>query len=118
VLLVRDSTNGYAATAKNGSSLYDWASLGLMASIRAARHASTFKASRLAALGKRLRFADGLPSDYVYDYISLRGRSGLTFQTGFTETIVGLSRMANDGVAAARFGNVFRQQPLVRPQSA
>lgn len=118
VLLVRDSTAGYAYIAKNGSSLYAWDSMGLMAGIRATRHPGSFKASRLAALGRRQRYADGLPSDAVYDYISLRGRSGLSYQTGFTETILSQSRMVNDGVAAARFGNTFRQQPQVMPVSA
>lgn len=117
LLLVRDANNGLAATAKNASKLYDWGAMGMMAPIRASRHASTFKTARLTPLGKKLRYADGLPSDYTYDAITLRGRSGLSYQTSFQENILNVARMVNDGVAAAQFGSVYRQQPQAMPVS-
>lgn len=94
---------------RNGSTLYDWGALGCVARLWAARHASDFKTARVAALGKTQRFQNGKASDGMqFDRIGLRGRSGLSFQTSFTETIVSRSRRVNDAVAAAQWGTAYR----------
>lgn len=89
VLLVRDSTSNYAAIAKNGNSLYDWGAFGLMSPLWARRHAAAFKPARNQACRARQRFADGKPSDGNWDDVGfLRGRQGLSWQTGFTEQLM------------------------------
>lgn len=109
LLLVRDSTNSYAATAKNASSLYDWASFGVLSRMWAARHTATFKLSRLYPLGVVRRWDYGVPQDAVYDRIPLRGQCGLSYQTSFTSSINGVARRVNDLVAAACFGANYRE---------
>lgn len=87
-LLVRDPTAAYAATAKNGSALYDWGAFGLMSPIWSARRAGSFKTARNASVLERRRLSDGRPSDgYWDDRGYLRGRQGLSFQTDFFETL-------------------------------
>lgn len=117
-LLVRDAGAGYVAVKMNASGYYDWGSFGLLAAVRARRHAATFKEARLDALGPVDRFNDGLRTDALRDFISLRGRSGLSFQTAFVETLVGAERRVNDGVAAARFGLSLRELPQSYPVQA
>lgn len=87
LLLVRDPTTR-AALAKNGNSLYDWGAFGLMSPLWASRHAPAFKIARNQACRTRRRLSDGLPSDGWWDERGLvRGRQGLSWQTGFVETL-------------------------------
>lgn len=124
-LLVRDSTNGYAATAMNGSSRYDWGALGLLAKLWNARHRTSFQAKFVGALGPRQRVHDGRPSDgLTFDRIYKRGQSGLSHQTYFTDTVgtwfdspgphpfpvfTAITASVNDAIRAAQFGRVFRE---------
>lgn len=126
VLTVRDSSASYAATATNGSSLYDWGVFGLLSALLAATNLTSLKNSRLNALNLTQRFSDGKPSDAVYDRIELRGLSGLTYQTAFAsdpntpdstqstpvtsiDTSISAITMTNDAVLASQFGLSFRQ---------
>lgn len=88
LLLVRDSANNYAATKQNAGSLYDWGAFGVLAPLWSARYNFGFKTGRYqSALGRR-RLSDGLPSDGEwYESGLLRGRTGLTYQTSFLETL-------------------------------
>jgi hypothetical protein len=107
-----------ASANMNGSSMYDWGAFGLISALRQARHQSTFTTARLYALPRRQRYVDGLRSDGdAYDVISLRGRSGLSFQTGFKEALGQRVFMAEDAIAAAQFGDCFRYQPYSLPRS-
>lgn len=85
-LLVRDAANNFAATAKNGGSLYEWGAFGLMSPIWSKRHALGFKLGRVSASLPRRRLSDGLPSDGDWDDRGfMRGRQGLSTQTDFSE---------------------------------
>jgi hypothetical protein len=82
LLLVRDSTNGYAAIAQNGSAVYDWSTTGMLAPIQSVQNAGAFrKAKNKLTAG----YFHTLP-DYTFgepvreDYLLLRGFSGLAFQ--------------------------------------
>jgi len=87
-LLVRDSSNGYTATAKNGDSLYDWGSFGLMAPLWSRRRATAFNTARDAAITLIRRYTDGQPTDSNFlDFGFYRGRQGLSYQTAFLETL-------------------------------
>lgn len=86
-LLVRDPTT-LAPVAKNGGSLYDWGAFGILSSLWASRHGYGFKLGRNASCQRRRRLSDGLPSDEFWDDRGfLRGRQGLTWQTGFSEVL-------------------------------
>jgi hypothetical protein len=91
LLLVRDSSDSYSSIKKNGSSLYDWGAFGMLSSIWGAKNASSFTQSRTFPLGRNQRFFDGTRSDGDhFDWITLRGLSGLSYQTAFfTDTIDG-----------------------------
>lgn len=103
LLTVRDSANGYAPIAINGSSYYDWGAFGLLSRIWARRNTASFQLSRLYPLGTVIRFYDGSASDGLStDRIALRGLSGLSLQTGNAP-------FQNDAVSAAQFGRTFRE---------
>lgn len=88
LLLVRDSTASYAATAKNASSFYDWGAFGLLAPLWSARRQGYFNDARDSALTIRQRLFDGIPSDGDwYDAGFWRGRQGLSYQTSFLEEL-------------------------------
>jgi len=94
---------------RNGSSLYDWGAFGCVARLWNARHAADFKAARLNVIGVTQRFDNGTRSDGdQYDRIALRGRSGLTFQTSFTESVLGGTYRVKDAQAAAQWGVAYR----------
>lgn len=116
-LQVRDGAT-FAPLKTNASAIYDWAALGLMAGPLSARYQSSFRDARLIPLGRRRRYADGLPSDWVLDSIALRGRSGLALQTGFMEQVTPGNHIINDAVGAAQFGLALRVAPTVRPVQA
>ncbi len=118
LLQVRDAAASFAPSAVNGSAVYDWGALGLLSPQLSARYQGSFKESRLVPLGLRRRFADGLPSDWLLDNISLKGRSGLSLQTGGMETVNGQSLIANDALTCAQFALALRQAPKVRPVQA
>lgn len=108
VLLVRDADDSYASITLNGSSVYDWGSFGVLSPLWSSIHQGTFADARRSACGINFRYADGLRSDGDYkDRISLRGTSGLTYQTA-TATSDG---MVNDLVRASMFGISLRQLP-------
>ncbi len=116
LLTVRDSANGYASIKTNGSSLYDWGAFGLLASIWSVRNRSSFTTARVSALGVAQRYRDGKRSDGdIFDRVTLRGQSGLTYQTAFSVAGVGV---VNDAVRAAMFANVFRYQPVATEMQA
>lgn len=83
LLTVRDADDEYAATAENGSSLYDWGAFGLLSRIWASRNRGSFMTSRLYPLNTVQRYFDGNATDIETDRVELRGLSGLTMQTGF-----------------------------------
>ena len=116
-LQVRDGST-FASKTANASAMYDWGALGLMAGPLSARYQTSFRDARLVPLGKRRRYADGLPSDWAIDSITLRGRSGLSLQTGFTEFVTPGTHIINDAVGAAQFGLALRVAPAVRPVQA
>lgn len=90
LLLVRDADDDYAAIALNGSSLYDWGAFGILSPLWATRHTGTFPDARRTVFGSNQRFEDGTIGDGDYtDWITLRGMSGLTFQTAFAVDISG-----------------------------
>lgn len=87
LLLVRDPTT-FAPTAKNGGSLYDWGAFGLVSPIWSRRRGQSLKNGRYQAALERQRFRDGLASDSYWDDRGfLRGRQGLSYQTGFREVL-------------------------------
>lgn len=87
-LLVRDVGNAYAPIKMNGGALYDWGAFGLLAPIWSTRNALGFKNGRFQATVKRRRLSDGLPSDGDWDdWLFIRGRSGLTYQTDHFELL-------------------------------
>lgn len=84
LLTVRDADASYAATKKNGSGLYDWGAFGLLAPLWGNRTLSLFMESRKLPLGRNQRFLDGQRSDGDhFDWITLRGLSGMSYQTAF-----------------------------------
>lgn len=91
LLTVRDADNSYAATAINGSSLYDWGAFGLLSRIWASRNRASFMTSRLYPLNTVQRFFAGNATDVWTDRVALRGLSGLTMQTGFLTNTLGTS---------------------------
>lgn len=92
LLTVRDADNAYAATKKNGSGLYDWGAFGLLAPLWGNRSLSSFVESRKLPLGRNQRFLDGQRSDGDhFDWITLRGLSGLSYQTAFRTNLSGSS---------------------------
>ncbi len=108
LLLVRDPGAEYSAIAENGSSLYDWGAFGVLSPMWAAKHGATFPNARRSAFGVRQRYQDGSISDGDYvDWISLRGQSGLSYQTASAP-------LMNDVVRAAMFGLSLRQNPVAQ----
>ena len=89
LLLVRDDDG--SSIKKNGSSLYDWGAFGLLSGIWGTQNSSSFTQSRTFPLGRNQRFFDGTRSDGDhFDFITLRGLSGLSYQTAFfSDTING-----------------------------
>lgn len=111
LLLVRDSTNNYAAIAQNGSSLYDWSTTGDMAPIQAAQDGGSLRKAKdtLTATYYRLRPENITDGSYVTaDWLLLRGQSGLAFQ--MQQADQGARIQWSSSVASA-IGNVFRYQP-------
>ncbi len=87
LMLVRDPVT-LAPVALNGSSRYDWGAFGLLSPLLSRRQASGFKEARWQACIERKRFADGLPSDGDWAESGIvRGRQGLSYQTGFSEVL-------------------------------
>lgn len=109
-----DATQGIATlldvvAEENASSLYDWGAFGCMARLYGAQHKPDLIAARANVLGVTQRFDNGIPADgNAFDRIGLRGRSGLSFQTSFTETIASASRRVKDAVAAAQWATAYR----------
>lgn len=98
-----------AGSPQNGSTLYDWGAFGRMVRLYAAQHSSDLYTARPNILGLTQRFNYGIPArDSVFDRIALRGRSGLSFQTSFTETIQSASRRVEDAVAASQWATAYR----------
>lgn len=111
-LTVRDAAASYVASKINDSSLYDWGAFGLLSPIWSASYSTTFASARLEAVKKRRRYNDGLPMDWqLFDRASIRGRSGLSYQTTHTDSISGVSVVVSDAVTAAQFGAAFRYGP-------
>jgi hypothetical protein len=111
LLLVRDSTNGYAAIAQNGSSLYDWSTCGLLAAIQSSQNQAALKRAKLAMTAGYSRlpvtFADPAQG-FVVDYPMLRGTTGLAMQMAQNDSGSGQFWSV---WSAARCGNAFRYQP-------
>lgn len=110
---VIDVVSGGAAVNRNGSDLYNWATVGLLAELRTAQDLANFRESKREASKMRRRNTAGTPGDERHEMPSLRGRTGLTFQTFFTETILSAARRVYDVVAAAMFGLSYRQEPKI-----
>lgn len=97
----------------NGSAYYEWSTTGLLSGIQASRDKANLRLAKDALGATYQRFNNGRTSDAVFDYISLRGRSGLSYQTAFTETINGntAAMRLQDGARAAMVGLCYRQLP-------
>lgn len=82
LLQVRDPLNGYAPIARNGSSVYDWSTTGMMAAIQSSQDAGAMRKAkdRITAGYTRVRpeFTFGAP--VREESLLLRGFSGLAFQ--------------------------------------
>lgn len=106
-LLVRDSTASYAAMKQNGTALYEWGTLGMMAAIQSVQNGGAFRRAKDAVSSVRFR----LPVDFSYedqtqeDYAVLRAQTGLAFQMGVAGAkLWTCSRAAN-------IGAIYRYQP-------
>lgn len=99
------------AVNRNGSDLYDWATLGLLAALRAGAASDMTEAKRQVSLYRRYAYS-GVDDARMYR-VSLRGKSGLSGQVSFTETILGASRRVYDALAAAMVGLVYREDPKI-----
>ncbi len=92
---------------QNGSSKYEWATMGLLAAFNAAG----LKAAKDAIAVPRVRYDEPTPRRAETDYVGVRGRSGLSFQVSFTETVNAASRRVRDVVSAAMLMGAYRQAP-------
>lgn len=84
-LYVRNTADT-AAMQTNGSSLYDWATTGLLAEIQSSQDRASFVDAKDALSRPRNRFASGNARDHEVDYLTLRAESGLTFQVGYLDS--------------------------------
>ncbi len=93
---------------KNGSSLYDFAALGLMAPLYSSRQQAGFDATKDALNTKRPRFREGFPErDGHALYLGPLGYGGLSYQPATDSSLnryVSVKR-------AAQLGNVYRYNP-------
>lgn len=101
------------AGAKNGSSLYDWSTAGLLAPIQSVQDPAKLRAVKDLLGIARPRWRENTARDHITDTLIQRTRSGLSYQTSFTETIVGVTgaRRVHDTTGMMRLGNVFRYAP-------
>jgi hypothetical protein len=105
-------TTSLLVTNQNATSLYDWATLGIMAAVQSNRDLTNFViAKRQASTRQRLAYS-GKDAQTLYS-ISIRGKTGLSFQVSFTETILGASRRVFDLTAAAIIGLAYRENPKI-----
>lgn len=109
---LRVQTAAGTTASDNGSELYDWATVGLLGPLRAARDASNFTEAKRAMSRPRRRAYSGIAAQTM-DLPTLRGRSGLSFQMAFSETILSASRKVYDVVSAAMSALSYREQPKI-----
>lgn len=96
---------------RNASALYDWATVGLLGPLRAANGFDLTESKRQASRLRQQDYAGVLSAKF--HRVSLRGKSGLTYQVAFTETVEGSSRRVYDATAAAMVGLVYREAPVI-----
>ena len=104
------TVNGVNAN-RNGSSLYDWSTTGMLAGIQSSQNMSAFRTAKTKMSTPVLR----MPVAYsdtaagpVLDYPMLRGVSGLAMQLNFGDSG---SAMYWNCISAARCAGAFRYQP-------
>lgn len=107
---LRVLTAAGAAAADNGSSRYDWATIGLTAGVAAAQQRGSFAESKRIAMKGQRRAYQGLDCER-YDVPAVRGVTGLGLQVSLTQTVFGVARKAKDVLAACMAGLAFREQP-------
>ncbi len=88
---------------QNASSLYEWATTGLLAAF-----SSSLKAAKDAIAVPRVRYNEPTPRQAETDYVGMRGRSGLSFQVSFYDSNV--TRHQNV-VSAAMLMAAYRYAP-------
>lgn len=109
-----DVLSGSTAVNKNGSSLYDWGTYGVLSKIQSSRNMSAFKDAKSLVSTYRRRAYSGASGDAQrFDKPSLRGKSGLGYQMAFTETVEGGTRRVYDTVRAAMMGLGYREAPFI-----
>lgn len=109
-LRVQDASG--AAASDNGSSYYDWTTVGLTCELASAQQPQLFADSKRECAKPRPREHAG-PNSSRSDEPFLRGKSGLSFQMAWTETVEGASRRVFDVYSAALFGLAIRQSPKI-----
>ncbi len=109
---LRVQTAAGVAASTNGGQLYDWAIVGLLGPLRAAYDSGNFREAKRAMSKARRRAYSGLMAQTLWRPY-LRGKTGLSFQVSFTETIEGSSRRVFDTTAAAMAGLAYREQPKI-----
>lgn len=107
-----DVLSGSTTVNRNGSSLYDWRTLGLLAQVHSAQAQASFGAAK-RRVSEEHRFAyHGVESNRHYR-LSLLGKSGLSYQVSYTESVLSGSRRVYDVVAAAMVGLAYREAPKI-----
>lgn len=97
-----------AAVAMNGSSFYDLATAGLLASLYSTRQQSTFASLKDALVIPRPRWREGYdPRDGHYLYLGPLGLSGLSLQPYSNSSLARLQSIP----LAAMTGGIYRQPP-------
>ncbi len=95
---------------QNGSSFYEWQTVGTLAGIQSVQAPAKFLAAKKAASAELFINANGTPMDAKRDFINLRCRSGLSYQLGATSPT---SRGWFPGIACV-VGFMYRYAPKVQ----
>jgi hypothetical protein len=106
------ATELVASSASNSSNLYDWATMGLTAPLQSAQAGGAFTTAKETASSLRRREYDGVNAQR-FDRVSLRGKTGLSLQVYFTESVEGRTARVYDAQAAAIIGTAYRLAPVI-----
>lgn len=97
--------------ASENETLYEWATVGLLGHIRSTRGPTRFKEAKVQMGAVRYRNDQTTAENDVRERAALRGRTGMSFQTSFVETVASASRRVIDVASAALCSLAYRETP-------